>query len=94
MGIPVQRMKILFITFLLLFSNVYSQKIEIKSLKAFTDSETEIPVVFNNSKLKIQFDIKSDYEPNLVIVFRFCDRNWKPYQNIFLFYPLNLYLTE
>ena len=84
MGIPVQRMKILFITFLLLFSNVYSQKIEIKSLKAFTDSETEIPVVFNNSKLKIQFDIKSDYEPNLVIVFRFCDRNWKPYQNIFL----------
>ena len=76
--------KLLFLFLLTIFSTAYSQKIEIKSLKAFTDNETEIPVVFFNSNLKIQFDIKSDYEPNLVIVFRFCDKNWKPYQNIFL----------
>ena len=74
----------LLLIFLIISANIYSQNIEIKSLKIYTDNETEIPVVFYNSRLNIQFDIKSDYEPNLVIVFRFCDRNWKPYQNLFL----------
>ena len=76
---------ILFFVFVpLIYINIYSQKIEIKSLKAFTDNETQLPVVIENGKLKIEFDIKSDYEPDLVIVFRFCDQNWLPYQNIFL----------
>ncbi|HQF42936.1 MAG TPA: hypothetical protein PK073_08470, partial [Ignavibacteriaceae bacterium] len=32
----------------------------------------------------IEFDAKSDYPPNINILFRFCDRNWKPTDNIFL----------
>ena len=77
------RRLILLLIFPFIITNLYSQKIEIKSLKAFTDNETEFPVVING-KLNIEFDIKSDYEPNLIIVFRFCDRSWHPYQNIFL----------
>jgi hypothetical protein len=84
MGILVYRIKLFLIFTLLIVADVYSQKIEIKSLKAFVDKETELPVLISSDKLNIMFDIKSDYEPNLIIVFRFCDRNWKPYQNIFL----------
>lgn len=76
---------ILFFVFIpVIYTNIYSQKIEIKSLKAFSDNKTELPVVIDNNRLNIKFDIKSDYEPNLVIVFRFCDQDWHPYQNIFL----------
>jgi Type 9 secretion system plug protein 1st domain len=80
----VYRLKLICLFFPFIFANIYSQKIEIKSLKAFSDNETSLPIVFSKEQLNIEFDIKSDYEPNLIIVFRFCDRNWKPYQNIFL----------
>ena len=82
MGILVYRLKLLFLFFPFIFANIYSQKIEIKSLKVFTDKETSLPVLLSNN-LNIEFDIKSDYEPNLVIVFRFCDRNWNPIRIFF-----------
>ena len=65
------------------FINLFAQNIEIKSLKAFTDDKTSLPVLFDKT-LNIEFDINSNYQPLLIIVFRFCDRNWQPYQNLFL----------
>ena len=77
------RLNLLFLSLLFTASSLYSQKIEIKSLKVFTDDETALPILISK-KLNIEFDLNSPYEPSLIIVFRFCDKNWNPYQNIFL----------
>ena len=69
--------------------NLCAQDFEIKSLKTYrTGNETSFPVINyadeNPSKITIEFDIDSDYQPFLSIVFKFCDKNWQPYDNIFL----------
>lgn len=58
----------------------------IKSLKTFNPANPElIPVLSNpRDKLVIEFDVQSEYPPNINILFKFCDRNWKPTDNIFL----------
>ncbi len=74
--------------FLLLTKSGASQEIEIKSLKYFTTDELLLPVMELDltppQTLKIEFDLEADIIPNLNIVFRFCDRNWNPVDNIFL----------
>lgn len=74
--------------FLLLFSfPVFSQSPVIKSLKIYAgDNETSFPVIVgsNSGKITIEFDVQSINIPYMSIVFRFCDRNWIPYRNIFL----------
>lgn len=77
------------ILFLFLSINIFAQDFEIKSLRTYrTGSETSFPVINygngNPSKITIEFDIDSDYQPFLNIVFKFCDKNWQPYNNIFL----------
>ena len=73
-----------------LFSyNIFSQSIEIRSLQTYTaKDQASLPVIIptarNQNYLTIEFDVKTDYTPNFIIVFRFCDKNWNPYQNIFL----------
>jgi len=37
-----------------------------------------------DNKLAIEFDVKSNFEPMLKVVFRFCDKGWTPAKNIFL----------
>jgi hypothetical protein len=58
----------------------------IKSLKTFNPANPElIPVLSNpRDKLVIEFDVQSEYPPNINILFKFCDRNWRPTDNIFL----------
>jgi hypothetical protein len=69
----------------LLFVSLAAQDIEIKSLKAYTGSENMLPVYTGiDDKLVIDFDVQSEFIPNLSIVFRYCDRNWKPYETPFL----------
>lgn len=74
--------------FLLIYSNVFPQDIKIKSLKYYPgDSETAFPVLIQGEGpgyISIDFDIDSKHQPDLSIVFRFCDRNWNPYENAFL----------
>ena len=77
------------ILFLLLSINIFAQDFEIKSLKTYTaGNEASFPVIdygsVNPSKITIEFDIASDYEPFLNIHFKFCNKNWEPYDNIFL----------
>ena len=77
----------------LVFISIYSvlifpQKLNIKSLRVYSDSETSFPILTpleeHNKKLGIEFDIDSDVLPNMNIIFRYCDNNWIPYDNIFL----------
>jgi hypothetical protein len=76
------------ITFFAFFS-ASASKVEILSLNVYTEkSETAFPLLDftdgENNRLIIEFDINAAFEPNMQIIFRFCDKNWNPYQNIFL----------
>ncbi len=79
-----------FIFFLYFFPSVLlPQNITIKSLQAYKNNDqTQLPVLLIDKKTKdkitIEFDVKANDQPNLIAVFRFCDRNWKPYDNLFL----------
>jgi hypothetical protein len=73
------------ILFLFLVNFTYSQEIQIKSLKAYTGAENSLPVYMGlEEKLVIEFDVQSEFLPNLNIIFRYCSRDWIPYDNIFL----------
>ncbi len=82
--------KFVFILFLSFFSSLLlAQDIEIKSLQAYpNNSQTKLPILLmsekSKDKLTIEFDVKANEQPNLIAVFRFSDRNWKPYDNLFL----------
>ncbi len=79
---------IITILIILFYYGAFAANIEIKSLKAFSDNQTSLPVILNGdpsaSFININFDINSDFIPSLKIVFRFCDKNWLPTNNIFL----------
>lgn len=65
--------------------SISAQDFEIKSLKTYpSKNETEPPVIIPGQKLTIEFDIQADHLPDLIILFKFCDRNWQPYNNLFL----------
>jgi hypothetical protein len=81
--------KKLFLILLCLFpaSFTLSQKVELKSLRVYSaQDETSLPVIVQseNSNIAIEFDLESEFIPNLNIVFRFCDKDWNPTNNIFL----------
>jgi hypothetical protein len=66
----------------------YSQTFTIKTLRVYSESETSFPILTpteeDNQHITIEFDVDSDLLPNFNIVFRYCDKNWKPYDNLFL----------
>jgi hypothetical protein len=80
-------LKILSILLLILyFEALNAQGVQIKSLRAYTNNdENSIPVLTNAKDfLVIDFDVQSEFPPNLNIIFKFCDRDWNPTDNIFL----------
>lgn len=69
---------------LVFFLNSFAQDIVIRSMHVYTsDDEKSFPVVSKGNKLVISFDVQSEFVPSFNIVFRFCDKNWKPLDNIF-----------
>ena len=67
------------------YNYAYTQDIQIKSLVTYTtDNRLALPVLTGENKFIIEFDIVSDFEPILSILFRFCDEGWMPTNNIFL----------
>lgn len=73
----------------LFFNSIYAQNFELKSVKTYVgQNETSVPVLTPKENpaqhLTIEFDVDASYTPNLIIVFMYCDKNWQPYQNIFL----------
>ncbi|NOX18864.1 MAG: DUF5103 domain-containing protein [Chlorobi bacterium] len=80
-------MKIKNILLVLFFfaSAAFAQDFEIKSLQVYVgNNQAAFPVVRQNGRLTIEFDIMTEEMPNLAIKFLFCDREWVPYENIFL----------
>lgn len=68
---------------------VFPQTIKIKSLQAYpNNSPDKLPILVmsknRNDKITIEFDVQANDQPNLIAVFRFSDKNWKPYDNLFL----------
>ena len=79
---------------LLIFTKIsFTQSVndfEVKSLNVYTTaSKTSLAVVTAGSRLVIEFDVQADFIPNMNIVFRFCDKGWKPANNVFLLNNLN-----
>ena len=68
--------------------HIIPQKINIKSLRVYSESETSFPILTpleeDNRYLTIEFDIDTDVLPNLNLIFRYCDKNWNPYNSLFL----------
>ena len=69
--------------------NIFSQDVKIKSLKYFPgENGTAFPVLTldetNRQYLTIDFDIQANSYADMNILFRFCDKYWKPYDNVFL----------
>lgn len=64
------------------------QTLNIKTLRVYSASETSFPILTpleeENNFITIEFDIDSETLPNLNIVFKYCNRNWIPYDNLFL----------
>lgn len=80
-------MKNFFAVFALLgIGFLHPQSVEIRSLKTFASNDlNSIPVLSSaRDLLVIDFDAKTDYPTHLNIIFKFCDRNWNPTDNIFL----------
>ena len=66
---------------------------EIKSLRVYrSNDETSFPILFQESKITIEFDLKSDFTPNWEILFRFCNQYWEPYEDYF--FANEMYNTE
>lgn len=67
---------------------IFPQKLNIKSLRVYSESETSFPILTpleeDSRYLTVEFDIDSDVLPNVNIIFRYCDKNWIPYDNLFL----------
>jgi len=83
--------KIPFIAAVFLFSLscLFPQGIEIKSLKVYSgNNEASFPIIVRDGnrsgKITIEFDVKSNSVPNFSIIFKFCNKNWIPYDNLFL----------
>ncbi len=79
------------VLFLSLFfsKEINAQNLTIKSLKVYSgDDQTAFPIILPNGEgpkdITIEFDIQSQNIPNLKIVFKYCDQNWNPTNNIFL----------
>ncbi len=80
-------MKKLFVFLILIQSSIiFPQEIIIKSLKTFTSKDANsIPVLSSpRDLLTIEFDVQTEFSPNINIIFKFCDRNWNPTDNLFL----------
>lgn len=78
----------IFVIYIILLSEtVFLQ--QVKTLRVYSSQgEISFPIIIleknNSQKLIIEFDVDSDVLPNMNIVFKFCNRDWIPYSNIFL----------
>ena len=76
------------ISLLIVILSVIVSTQTVKSLAYYINNEkTSFPVLNlddGDNKLTIEFDVKSDFVPNLAILFRLCDINWNPVRSSLL----------
>lgn len=83
-------MKRIFNLFLFIFfiieTTSFAQESIVKNLRTYSIvSEIGFPIISDQSSaIIIEFDAQSNFIPDMNIVFRYCDKNWKPVDNIFL----------
>ncbi len=80
-------MKKLFVLLLIIQTSIiFPQEVVIKSLKTFSSKDANsIPVLSSpRDLLTIDFDVQTEFSPNINIIFKFCDKNWNPTDNLFL----------
>ena len=87
-----------FIIILSFISFSFAQDLlEIKGLRTYSIKDEILPpiIIYNdldengiedtsNDFIIIEFDVRSSLKPNLQIVFKLCDKYWKPVDNLFL----------
>jgi hypothetical protein len=87
-----------FIIILSFISFSFAQDLlEIKGLRTYSIKDEILPpiIIYNdldengiedtsNDFIVIEFDVRSSLKPNLQIVFKLCDKYWKPVDNLFL----------
>lgn len=66
---------------------------QIKSLRVYSSGDQiNFPIIDysdpDKGSITIEFDVLSDYMPNVNIIFKFCDADWNPYNNAFLSNPI------
>lgn len=88
------RRNFLILSILLFFwcSDFIASDFIIKSLRVYSSiDQTEFPLIdlkdSTRNSITIEFDILSASMPNLNIIFKFCDPQWQPYENVFLLNP-------
>ncbi len=83
---------LIFLSFIFFSSLILSQDFTLKSLRVFSSiDQTAFPIIDltdSQNKITIEFDVDCSYPPNLMLLFKFCDINWQPYENVFLLNPL------
>ncbi|MCX8011198.1 MAG: DUF5103 domain-containing protein, partial [Ignavibacteria bacterium] len=63
---------------------VYSNKGEtLPPIIVYDELDTNAAKIQSDG-IVIEFDINTSLKPNLKIIFKFCDKNWIPYDNVFL----------
>lgn len=83
-------MKYIFILFMIfnffITANSFAQNAVVKNVRTYSvTSEIGFPVISSESQaIIIEFDVQSNFQPDMNIVFRYCDKNWNPVDNIFL----------
>lgn len=80
---------VIFALLIVLFSDAYSANPKIKSLQVYSnENQTEFPIVSigdnASGSLTIEFDVESQFNSDLSIYFRLCDKDWNPINNPFL----------
>lgn len=78
--------KLFVLLFIIQTSIIFPQEVVIKSLKTFSSKDANsIPVLSSpRDLLTIDFDVQTEFSPNINIIFKFCDKNWNPTDNLFL----------
>lgn len=83
---------ILLFIFSLLNCPVSGSDFKIKSHRTYANErEGSFPIVIldddGSNELAIEFDVESDFQPDLSIVFSFCNKDWAPYESYLLQNP-------
>jgi hypothetical protein len=84
-----------FLLLIFFVTELSAQDFYIRSLMCYSsDEQTSMPIIDNKELARdlitIEFDILGNYSPNLDIVFKFCDSDWQPYENVFLANPFTI----
>lgn len=82
-------LKFIFISILITIfycGNSLTQGIKVLSLQTYSgNDQASLPIYPADGNITIEFDVASEFQPSMSIVFRFCNKDWIPTNNSFLY---------